>query len=337
MILLFLLIAEEVNFIDLSTEKENEGTYLENTNEEVSIIPAAKPPQTDQEPKVVIKTHLISRQSFEYISKTLAGLMEMDSIQKKLIHKNVLVKLVMKTYDTQSAAYKRSISYLFGYMKTVFDQNYDGEKWVFALAEDDDLKNTQSESWEKEKSPYTDTTSLTLIITTDKFGKKLTRINLNPRNAANKCKICDKIFKSPLHLKRHQNNSHTNKNGTENKPVHWFTCNICKRQFNTQSSLKRHMSVHNPNLRPLQCTLCLQRFTDQSSLKRHLLIHTGIKAYQCGVCSKSFKHIGDLNNHHRTHDQVKQYVCDVCGREFSRHCNLQRHVEIHKGDGALYR
>lgn len=275
-------------------EKENEESHLENSNREVSIDGAEKVLQKDQEPKVVIKTHLISRHSFEYISKTLAGLMEMDSIQKKLLRKNILVKLITKTYDSQSGNYKKSISYLFGYMKTVFNHSYDNGKWIFALAEEEDAKSAENESWEKEKSPYTDTTSLTLIITTDKFGKKMTRINLNPRNAANKCKECDKVFKSPLHLKRHQSSTHGDKTSTERKPVRWYACDICKKEFNTQSSLKRHTSVHNPNLRPLQCTLCLQRFTDQSTLKRHLLIHTGIKAYQCGVCSSPSNTWGTL-------------------------------------------
>lgn len=244
-----LLFADEViEFDNPAIEKENHS-QLEN---EVTIDEKS---QAEQEPKVLIKTHVISRQSFEYISKTLAGLMEMDSIQKKLLHKNVLVKLITKTYDSKTNSYKKSVSYLFGYMKTVLERDSDEVKWIFALAEDD----PEDEASERERSPYEETTSLTLIITIDKYGKKMTRINLNPKNTAHKCKECEKSFKSSLHLKRHENGVHGRKTSSEGKSARWYACEVCKKEFNTHSSLKRHLSVHNPNLRPLECTLCLQR------------------------------------------------------------------------------
>lgn len=67
----------------------------------------------------------------------------MDSVKRKLQEKRILVKLVEK-YERTSGTYKKSISYLYGLMRTSSEESYETEgltkKWQFELIrEDSDL------------------------------------------------------------------------------------------------------------------------------------------------------------------------------------------------------
>lgn len=106
--------------------------------------------QLKEDSKVFIKKEVMSQNDFQYISKTLTGLMEMDSIQKRLEGKNLIVKLVEKTYDSVAEAYKKNVSYLYGYMSLFCEEEGDkpAERWAFSLINDENgavVLNSQSD------------------------------------------------------------------------------------------------------------------------------------------------------------------------------------------------
>lgn len=82
-----------------------------------------------------VNKHLMTKDSYDYVIKMLVGLMQMDSVQKKLLQKNVLVKLVEKSYESKVPdACRKRISYLFGYMALVNDGGAATDsKWMFIL------------------------------------------------------------------------------------------------------------------------------------------------------------------------------------------------------------
>lgn len=52
---------------------------------------------------------------------------------------------------------------------------------------------------------------------------------------------------------------------------------------------------------PLSCEICLKQFDRPSLLKRHFRSHTGEKPHLCSVCHKGFSTSSSLNTHHRIH------------------------------------
>lgn len=51
----------------------------------------------------------------------------------------------------------------------------------------------------------------------------------------------------------------------------------------------------------LKCDICKKQFDRPSLLKRHYRTHTGEKPYICIVCSKGFSTSSSLNTHRRIH------------------------------------
>lgn len=94
-------------------------------------------------PKVLNKRVAISNESFEEISKTLGGVMEMDSIRENLENKNIIVKLVEKRYSSENDNFVKNTSYSYGYMAKEIIQNESEEMtetWRFVS--DQNKQNT---------------------------------------------------------------------------------------------------------------------------------------------------------------------------------------------------
>lgn len=111
-----------------------------------------------------------------------------------------------------------------------------------------------------------------------------------------------------------------------------FQCLECHKCFPSAPTLRRHLSLHNPNSKPLPCIYCGRRFLEQANLDKHELSHRAAEQrhHACDVCHKTFISSVDLNVHLKTHDPDRKFDCEVCGREFNRVNNLQRHMMVHQ-------
>ncbi|GAA27311.2 hypothetical protein CSKR_101966 [Clonorchis sinensis] len=84
-------------------------------------------------------------------------------------------------------------------------------------------------------------------------------------------------------------------------PGQSVSCEICKKCFPGQASLRVHNeSMHLGNKNP-QCTICLKKFSTLSYLRMHIAtVHEGVKAHSCSICEKSYTQKHSLKKHQIT-------------------------------------
>ncbi|TGZ61674.1 hypothetical protein CRM22_007872 [Opisthorchis felineus] len=85
------------------------------------------------------------------------------------------------------------------------------------------------------------------------------------------------------------------------RPGKSASCEICKKCFPGQASLRVHNeSMHLGNKNP-QCTICLKKFSTLSYLRMHITtVHEGVKAHSCSICYKSYTQKHSLKKHQIT-------------------------------------
>jgi hypothetical protein len=145
------------------------------------------------------------------------------------------------------------------------------------------------------------------------------------------------IKTGPSYTEYHQNQSNVGKgvsqqNLQEQKNLQEqaesrLSCHECGNCYTTSYALKRHCKVHHSfNIR-FKCNLCKKSFLEENSLRRHKIIHTGIKPFRCEVCGKRFSDSSNFTRHGRIHlPEKRPYGCRQCDRKYSRLSVLRKHV-----------
>ncbi|KAH7970224.1 hypothetical protein HPB49_001194 [Dermacentor silvarum] len=102
-------------------------------------------------------------------------------------------------------------------------------------------------------------------------------------------------------------------------------CEVCKKVFTKNSSLRKHRLIHTGG-RPHQCPACCMKFKRKQHLDDHWRTHTGEKPYKCHLCPNNFNHKSSLDEHLMAHAGKKPHQCPLCARRFSRKYHLNRHI-----------
>ena len=102
------------------------------------------------------------------------------------------------------------------------------------------------------------------------------------------------------------------------KEVKVFKCKFdnCKKTFQDQTSLKKHMVIHGERQFICPVENCKKKFLDKSKLRRHQLVHTGERPYKCEICNKKFSLDFNLRTHIRTHTGSKPYLCSYPSKNY---------------------
>ena len=159
-----------------------------------------------------------------------------------------------------------------------------------------------------------------------------------------KCRMCKFKASSAKDLHDH----HQSKHGI-------MYCKYCKRPFNNQLSLSRHLYEHTLE-RKFVCSSCEESFPFKSQLTYHKRKHRKRRTFFCSYpgCDKKFRNSGDLNRHacghtkkgyqcpdcdywnadkrnydsHRiSHSDIERYFCPMCGQGFKFNTQKRRHLK----------
>ena len=133
-----------------------------------------------------------------------------------------------------------------------------------------------------------------------------------------KCRMCTKVVKSARVLSEH----HQKKHGI-------MYCKYCKRPFNNQLSLSRHLYEHTLD-RKFVCSKCNLSFPFKSQLTYYKKLHVKHSTHFCIYpnCNWSFKNQGDLNRHAKSHT-IKAYECPDCEYSHVERRNYDLHLLTH--------
>ncbi|KAL1489464.1 hypothetical protein ABEB36_014354 [Hypothenemus hampei] len=266
---------------------------------------------TENNSKVIVQQKVVTKDCFDTISRTVTGLMNMESVAKKLNNKTIIIKIIQKTFERTRNSYSYHISYCSGYM--VREMSLDSEEsfcesWKFIVdtnSRETILGEENKETRQKEEDSPKKFAHLTIQVTVNQNGNKNTKVIVNPP-ALFQCKSCLKSFRTSALLKIHalacgtHNSSESKIDLAESNEKDIFECRECDEIFQSLQELNKHMEGHYYNINQ----------------------YINIYNKDSLVIKKS--------------KQGKKFSCNICSRQFSRHSNLQRHKEIHKGEGAMY-
>jgi len=110
------------------------------------------------------------------------------------------------------------------------------------------------------------------------------------------CLVCCKLFEKPSKLARHEKTHDVNK-----KP---FACEECFQRFERPESLERHKIMHSgmtlkigPDHKNWPCIICKKVFDTQTTMASHMRCHKSEMEkleFPCNLCSKVFQKLNDL-------------------------------------------
>ncbi|XP_055837826.1 zinc finger protein OZF-like [Episyrphus balteatus] len=151
-------------------------------------------------------------------------------------------------------------------------------------------------------------------------------INYHTLTKTYPCDICERVFFTPLNLKRHNNVVHDG--------LRKYPCSYCDKSFGTLTSRNNHERIHTGE-RPHECNICNIKFITKGKLKQHIKeqhLNEGVM-YPCDQCGKEFNNLVNLKRHQKVvHDGIKEYLCSHCDRSFGTAVTRNNHEKIHTDD-----
>lgn len=133
-------------------------------------------------------------------------------------------------------------------------------------------------------------------------------------------------------------------------------CPVCGKAFVSQFKVRRHMIVHDTELKTgLQknwsrnyfvCTDCNRKFHTETTFKRHELVCDMLQKsliqwsddhdFFCVICSHIFKSNDEMIEHMKKHDSNSVHTCVACPEVTLSHTDMIRHGKYHE-ENAIYR
>ena len=149
-----------------------------------------------------------------------------------------------------------------------------------------------------------------------------------------KCAVagCNKSYGMAAILKRHEQNSHIEKN-------QYLTCDICDKSFPSKVKLDAHAQIHTKTKNVVireSCATCGQTYASKASLKSHINeVHKTIRDFKCEECDYAGVSKRRLAEHkmakHTRPDLKTMFKCQLCEKTYTFKKHLSEHIKnIHE-------
>lgn len=166
------------------------------------------------------------------------------------------------------------------------------------------------------------------------------------RNKNSKCPECGKMVEGPAKLTRHMrvHERESKKALTPLKPpkeepsphLTVYSCDVCKKEFNLASRLKKHLETHLPMSMRQKSFVCHcgKQYLDSGALRTHgLIAHSdNVPLFACEICNKEFTRKNYRDYHQRLHTSNKPHACTMCEFRSAKRHNLIRHMLVHSNE-----
>ncbi|XP_041377362.1 uncharacterized protein LOC121389780 [Gigantopelta aegis] len=128
------------------------------------------------------------------------------------------------------------------------------------------------------------------------------------------CSVCDKLFATHDHLRRHYNTVHLK------LKKHFCPHEGCDMKFAFRRSLTSHVNMVHLKLRLFPCTWpnCDRKFYAKKHLTVHLRIHNDEKPHKCSICNYACRQRAALNWHMKKHGIYHEPQDDVTKPTYSQ-------------------
>ncbi|XP_050351972.1 zinc finger protein 25-like [Nymphalis io] len=143
-----------------------------------------------------------------------------------------------------------------------------------------------------------------------------------PKKGIFECDYCHKQFDTKSSIRRHMY-----------LHLHFKTypCKQCKKVFHKQLYLSAHITRQHPNWEQhYMCNVCDKPFLLKENLAVHLASHTSLETmFKCIYCKEKFSHQNDLVNHEKKHLVSGRYDCIICEQSYDCRNKLSMHFKTH--------
>lgn len=172
-----------------------------------------------------------------------------------------------------------------------------------------------------------------------------------------RCDICGKELSNKYKLKRHVDETHSDKKVQCSDCLNWYSGSslyihlkkYCKgksrevmpnqereKLANSKGLITSQLRQPNEGIQEqFHCKVCNQSFLyTEGAIEKHAKLHS--PPYNCGVCQKGFYKSGHLKQHQIVHSDEKPYKCSFCSKSFKSKQPKINHERFHHNGEKPY-
>ena len=143
------------------------------------------------------------------------------------------------------------------------------------------------------------------------------------------CQLCNKVYVTQAHYENHIQRHAVKLKHIKEKQAQ--TCSFCEKECLNDNELSVHVNKVHLQIKPYSCDMCDRQFYTESNLKNHKKVHSMPSKETCEFCSKTLNSRKQLVIHVRKHIGAKPFCCQVCGLAFYSAYKVRKHMKIYHG------
>uniref|UniRef100_A0A1A7Y3W8 Zinc finger protein 473 n=1 Tax=Iconisemion striatum TaxID=60296 RepID=A0A1A7Y3W8_9TELE len=347
---------------DLKMEERQEGELLEDLGE--TLKPAAFQP-LKQSRRLELKRKALKDDENPVEAKRLRNKYS-NNKTCPVCNKTFLRAAAMRRHQ-EIHNEKRDFKYKCSSCDKRFRDQYDLNRHTMRVHEKGEFSNSINDEDLEDPNAFEIMENKTCLLCGKYFAREVDmerHMKSHSEDRPYKCSFCQKRFKNPYVLKRHEREicksreqkkpkrkeiSRPSTEPSSDVSVEGKICPICNRILPCTADIAKHLRSHTEE-RPFICVTCEKGFKYKDTLKKHQIIHghEGIKEEQCKTVDQILAEADAQNELDKKQSDAElpvqnnpspvlktkklRKVCPVCSRAFDTIKTLNRHLQCHTED-----